>query len=713
MRLVYKKRINAERFKVHVVLVNTLDFQTFQLRFQLGNLLFHLLDGEAPFSVLRLFLGNRSQNLIDLLLEESLLVFLGHRDFTELLIREDHRIKISVGDVVGEYLPVLLAEAFVICHKELCRREIAVEFYAPLSNKAFRNSKYGLFHNAKLSQLHGSRRHFQGLSSANPVGKQGIASGCNNPLHSVCLVLPQGKGCVEAIHRQAGTIIFRVSQGVIGLIVELRQLCPPFFVAPYPVLEFLFDFIRLFLGRSGLVLIDNPAFFSVGINLPVSDRHVSVPEQGFKKIKEAFAAGSPFLGVVVVSFQPGVIQADFVFSCLCRVANLHIRATISVVSSAEHMGDEICIHIRWYPHRTGGNMDFVIRNVLRDHPAKLLHIVLEVPVVPDQCFRLPQLCPHVAGKVGFRCFQSATSGLEGHSAVNQFPGDFLLTPAGEPGNQGGIHTAGGIDGHDQTVADTLRMGDGDICLNGVLCEDVRLFRCGRFSFPALLVIRFQGEQRKTIRVFFKGFFVLRVIDKPVFLHKGIVNLIQIFPGLRDFFLRPALLNPLHQIPVGIPDVDHTADSLCGVRICHGNAGAIGDGSILCPAVCAILWLSDRFLRCLLDAIGRFLDVIHFPGNLVKGRANLVSKAPCVLQRGIGNRFSAVHSTGNSLFPKHHFRVSGKVFVHICHSPASRDALLRCFQERLAGIRSTGNPFFQNQDVRHNVRSSVPFEGGIR
>ena len=79
------------------------------------------------------------------------------------------------------------------------------------------------------------------------------------------------------------------------------------------------------------------------------------------------------------------------------------------------MSDEIGIHLVRDEGRTGRDVDLVVRNVRGDHAAKLLGVVLKVPVNGCQRLGLAELGAHVAREVGLAGDERAVSLLEGQT----------------------------------------------------------------------------------------------------------------------------------------------------------------------------------------------------------------------------------------------------------------------------------------------------------
>ena len=307
VRFVHKQAVNTELFKINVILVLALGRQLSNLFLQLGFLLFHFLYGDAFSLALRLFLCNSINDFIDLLLVKFLAVCRRHRDFFKLLIGENDRVKVSVGNAVCIGHSVGLGEALLVRHKQPGSRKIALELHAPLCHKRLRHNEHRLFHNAKLAQLHGSGSHLQCLPRANLVGQQGVSAGGNNALYRVGLVLSQVELRVQSVYGQVRPVILRGDKGVEGIVIQGGEFFPAAFVFPKPLLELLLDLLRLFLGGGGFHLVENRLFPAVFVLNVVIHLNARAGHQCGHNVQKTFSGCAPLLGVLEPTFQPCVI----------------------------------------------------------------------------------------------------------------------------------------------------------------------------------------------------------------------------------------------------------------------------------------------------------------------------------------------------------------------------------------------------------------------
>ena len=119
-----KQTVNAELFKLDVVLVLFDIRQLGNLGFKLFPLLLHILDRHGLLTGLSLCLIDRLNDFIYLLLIKLRCEGVGNRDFLELLIGDDNCVIVSGRNPVCKGLAVLCGKVVLACNKQLCSGEV-------------------------------------------------------------------------------------------------------------------------------------------------------------------------------------------------------------------------------------------------------------------------------------------------------------------------------------------------------------------------------------------------------------------------------------------------------------------------------------------------------------------------------------------------------------------------------------------------------------
>ena len=105
VRLVHEHTVYAELLKGHHIIFPVFGPQFFEPRLQTFLRLFELLDGEL-FAALPLQLRDTLGDLVDLLLQETLLSLMGYGNLLELTVPDDNGIIVAGGDASAELLAI-------------------------------------------------------------------------------------------------------------------------------------------------------------------------------------------------------------------------------------------------------------------------------------------------------------------------------------------------------------------------------------------------------------------------------------------------------------------------------------------------------------------------------------------------------------------------------------------------------------------------------
>ena len=708
MSLVHEDAVYTELLKFDVVLILGGIGQLVDLGLKLLALLFQILDGKALAALLSLGLLDGPDDAVDLFLVQLPCKVGGDRQLLELLIADDDCVIFAVGNAVGENLAVGSGEITCFRHKQFRRREEVHKLIAPLGNQRLRNSEQGLLNQTQLFELHGGCCHLVCFAGADFMCQQGIAARGDDPLHRIPLVRSQRLHGIGAVDSQVVAVVLRGHDGVEGLVVERRQLGSASLVLPQPLLELLLDGFDLLVGRCGGILVHH-ALAVIGL---VLYHHALAVEHGIEQIQEAPAAGAKLLRVGGIVFQVFGPQLHGEVAGICVPGHRNILTPFSVVT-AQNMSGEVRVHTVRNPRRTGIHEDILIAHILRHNGLQCLHIPLVVLVHGRHGLCIPQLCPDITGEVDLCRLQGAVAVFEHLPAVQQFPGYILHGLAGELCDQGRIHAAGLVHGYDQTLRHILCRGDGAVRCDGVLEEDVRLG-----GLLGLRVVVFQGEDGELVGIVLDGVAVGLGVEEAVLLYEGIIRLVQGRSGLPDLgFLLALLLGSLQYLG-GIPDLQHTGNTLGGALgglhlhqlavLVLVHLSVLDDQAVILSFLPGPLHSKIGFLRACLHRI------VHLGLNVLECRPNLVRKAALAFQRLIGQGCTTIHAALHGRRTQNHFRVVVEVIVDVCAVPVAFDRSgVRCFQEVLASIIGVRCSLFQDQNIRHDLSAGVALESSIR
>ena len=293
------------------------------------------------------------------------------------------------------------------------------------------------------------------------MGKQGIAAGGNDALHRVRLMRLQAPSSPQAVDSQGASVVGRVYQIVVGLVVEVFQILCPLCVFPKPFLKFLRDFFDLLIRRRRCHLIDNGSAFRVLIGY----FDAAAVQHGFKQVQEGPRRGSPFLRVPVVSFDsllgPLIREVEGEVSGL--VAPVHHHTAI-----AENVVGESAVDGFRNPRRTWLHENLFMWHIFRHDGFQRVNVVLIILVSHGQRLRVAEFCADIARQINLCRFQLPVTVLECQFRVDQLPRHFLRGLPGETGNQVNIDAAGGVPGNDKAVLYCFGAGDSAVRLHGIL-----------------------------------------------------------------------------------------------------------------------------------------------------------------------------------------------------------------------------------------------------
>ena len=131
VRFVHKKPIHTQLLKGDDVILSLLCLQLPESSFQLLAGAFHLLDGEL-LTAHEFQLLDAVRDFLNLLLQQTLLTFLGHGDFLELTVPDNDRVIIPGSDAGAEPPAVVLLEILLCRDEDFGRGIQPQEFRRPL-----------------------------------------------------------------------------------------------------------------------------------------------------------------------------------------------------------------------------------------------------------------------------------------------------------------------------------------------------------------------------------------------------------------------------------------------------------------------------------------------------------------------------------------------------------------------------------------------------
>ena len=175
MRFIHVQPVNTELFKGNDIIFLFFRFQLLQADFQRALCTFQLLNGIA-FTTVPFHFHDSVRDIVDLLLQQPLLPFLGYRNPFKLAVAKNDGIIITCGNPSAELLAVGLFKVFLICNKDIRAGIQAKKLRSPLFSQVVGYHKHCLLAQAEALGLHDCGNHFKGFASTDFMSKERITA---------------------------------------------------------------------------------------------------------------------------------------------------------------------------------------------------------------------------------------------------------------------------------------------------------------------------------------------------------------------------------------------------------------------------------------------------------------------------------------------------------------------------------------------------------
>ena len=488
MRLVHIQAIHTQLLKGDNIILLALSLQLFQAQLQLLLGPHQLLDGKLLTMAALQFVDAR-YHFVDLLLNETFLPCLRHRDALKLRVTDDDRIVITSGDTAAELLTVVTLKVLLCSHQNPGRRIEPQELRGPLLRQVVGNHKHGFLTKPQPFGFHTGSDHFKRLARAHFMGKQRIAA-VQDVRDSVSLVFSQGDLRVDAHKGDVGAIKLTGTGGIETLVVLLYQRMAAVRITPHPIPESILDGLLLLLGKGRLLLVQYTLFLAFLIQHNVIDAGVT-QVQGV--LQNAVGVGSVRaeggVGCNIGTGDSG-LAGDVPFGGVGR--EMHLNLPLQVVRGAEGFVHELLDVVLVYPCCTQTDVDLRCVQILGLSRYQGFHIGNEPGVMLCEPLSVTEFLPYIAGKVlvgrhilqGLACAHRLRQRKD---HAGQFLGKLIFGLAGQLRHERKIHADTLSDGDGQGFHSSIDMLDNFLLLDGALGEHVR--------FPLELLLIIQNLQR--------------------------------------------------------------------------------------------------------------------------------------------------------------------------------------------------------------------------
>ena len=397
MCLVHKQAVNAEFLKADDIVFSRLVVELLELRFQLLSAFHKLLDRHT-LATLRFQRIDCLCQFVNLLSEGLCLPDQRDGNLLKLAVPDDDGVIISRCDTGAEFLSVACLKVLFRCHQQIGGGIELQIFACPLLNEVVWHHDHGFVAESEPLALLRRRNHREGLASPNHMGKERIAA-VQDSCNCVLLVLAECDFGVHAIEAEMVAVVGSGADAVELLIVEPRQLLPPFGILPDPLRKRPLDFVLFSLCNGRFLLVQHRFFVAVRILHIIKDPDILEIQRVLNDLIGIDSGGT--VGAVGTDIVPVIIFAGDAPLRRCRnKSDLHPVAHPD--RRAEQFKDELFDHIVRHPGGPKPHADLPRRQVGRLNRFKCRDILRILRVLLRGVSRFGQLDAHIAGEVFVR-----------------------------------------------------------------------------------------------------------------------------------------------------------------------------------------------------------------------------------------------------------------------------------------------------------------------
>ena len=668
-----------------------------QLRLEAALGLLDLLH-HARVGALGLELGQVGRQLVELFLEVAREGPVGDGQELEGLVGDDDGVVGARGDPAHDPLALALGEVLLAGDEQVRRRVEPQELGAPLLDEVVRHHDHRLLGQADPLELHGRRRHLEGLARADDVGQE-RGRALERPPDGVLLVGLESDRRVRPGQRQVLAVGLPGAQVVHLLVVGADQARGALGVLPDPLLELLLDFLLLLAGGRGLRHVED-APLALGIPDHVVDGGDAEVEGVGDQLVGVVARGPPGLRVRGEVRAPARLYGP-------RGDGLDVAHAEVPGVGVEELGDEVLDVPGGHPGGAQPHVDLAGLEVPGLHEPEGRGVALEGRVALRGGLGGGELRPDVAREVDVGRLPRAALGVP-VDEVAEVRLELRRGLARQLLHAEPVDPAALVERHGERLDGRFSALDGTVALERALGEHVGLGRALR-----LRVVVLQREQERVVGVTRERGVVVSARERPVAPGEGVVGRVQGRAGGRDLRLRPVLELRAEDLAHGVAHAEHPLDPRRGARgdLGRDEALALAHREQVAPdGVAALLHRAGAGHLHGRHALGRGG---RGGRHRVRWQARDRRVEGLARERALEGRHPVpVHRAGQGHLAEHLLGVAAVILVDLnllATLAADRREVLPGFALGL----DLGRPLLEEEDVRRHLRAGDPLERGVR
>ena len=615
---------------------------------------------------------------------------------------DDDGVVITGGNASAEALAVFRLKVLFGGHQNVGSRVKLEILGGPLLGQVIGDGDQRLIAQSQPLALLSCGHNFEGFACAHNVCQQRIAA-VQNMGNGIDLMGPQGDFRINAYKIQMAAVVFTGPNRVEGFIIEFTQPFPTLRVFPYPVGKCLLDELLLGLGNGGFLFIQHCLFMTFHIFHIVENPHIFQ----IQRFLNDMVAADPFRAIGAVGLYAASVKTlalDIPGAGMPGVMHFDVR--LGVVGGAEQFKHKPGHIPGGEPGSAQPHGNLAGGQIHRLHGFQRLCVDTEPAVGLCGLLCLPQLLPHIAGKVfvcrhidgmAFRIFHAGK--LEYHPVQFFYQGRFVFS--GQAGHVGDIDSSFFCQGKGQGFRCGIHTGNIEFLLDGAFGEHIRLA-----DEVTIAVCNLQRRQQEIGAVIMECRIIGPLEDAAIFFYKGVIEIAQFLLLGGDEVLRVILRLVLNELPHTIPQANETFDAAQG---CGGNVHRLHD------AVFPVVNLSvhDGVREITNRGVSRncviFLQFVSaLTLILLDGTANVADGGSQQVGeflplKGDAGRLRPIRAADLLHFAQNHFRVVDEIPVHL--NAAFTDA-------KMHPVRLNINqriPLLQEQNVGSDFRTGSALE----